>query len=135
VATDLTGRGSIAKRQEVKHMIIAILAWSGAALSCLLTIPQAVRTVRTDRVDGISTTTYWIVLGNAITWAAWSLLTEQYAAGVPALVNGPAAVVILLRLHRSDRRAATRARGPRGVLQPAPLRWTAAGSLVNEPCA
>jgi uncharacterized protein with PQ loop repeat len=89
---------------------IAILAWLGAALSCLLTIPQAVRTVRSHRLDGISATTYWIVLGNAITWAVWSLLTEQYAAGVPALVNGPAAVLILLRLHRADHLPASRAR-------------------------
>jgi uncharacterized protein with PQ loop repeat len=90
----------------VKHMIIAILAWSGAALSCLLTIPQAVRTLGTDRLDAISATTYWIVLGNAAIWAAWSVLTQHYAAGVPALVNGPAAVLILRRLHGTNRPAA-----------------------------
>jgi uncharacterized protein with PQ loop repeat len=88
-------------------MIIAILAWSGAALSCLLTLPQAIRTLRMDRLDAISATTYWIVLGNAGIWAAWSVLTQQYAAGVPALVNGPAAVLILRRLHRTNRSPAT----------------------------
>lgn len=88
-------------------MIIAILAWSGAALSCLLIIPQAIRTLRTDRLDAISATTYWIVLGNAVIWAAWSVLTQQYAAGAPALVNGPAAILILLRLHRTNPAAAT----------------------------
>ena len=41
------------------------LAWTGAFLSCLLTIPQAVRTLRSDRLDGISATTYWIIFGNA----------------------------------------------------------------------
>jgi uncharacterized protein with PQ loop repeat len=88
-------------------MIIAILAWSGAALSCLLTIPQAIQTLRTDRLDAISATTYWIVLGNAVIWAAWSVLTQQYAAGAPALVNGPAAILILLRLHQTNPAAAT----------------------------
>jgi uncharacterized protein with PQ loop repeat len=91
--------------QEVVPMILAILAWSGALLSCLLTIPQAARTLRSDRLDGISATTYWIVLANAIVWGAWSLLAAQYAAGVPALVNGPAAVLILRRLHRNHRPA------------------------------
>jgi uncharacterized protein with PQ loop repeat len=98
---------SVEELREVKHMIIAILAWSGAALSCLLIIPQAIRTLRTDRLDAISATTYWIVLGNAVIWAAWSVLTQQYAAGVPALVNGPAAILILLRLHRTNPAAAT----------------------------
>jgi uncharacterized protein with PQ loop repeat len=87
----------------VPPVIITILAWTGALLSCLLTIPQAVRTLRCNRLDGLSPTTYWIVLGNAAVWASWSVLTGEYAAGVPALVNGPAALLILLRLHRSHR--------------------------------
>jgi hypothetical protein len=37
-------------------------------------------------------------LANAAAWTAWSLLTGEYAAGIPALVNGPAAIVILHRL-------------------------------------
>ena len=82
-------------------MIITMLAWAGAFLSCLLTIPQAVRTLHSERLEGLSATTYWIVLGNALVWASWSVLTEEYAAGVPALVNGPAAALILHRLqHR-----------------------------------
>ena len=83
-------------------MIITILAWTGAVLSCLLTIPQAVRTLRSDRLDGLSATTYWIIFGNAAVWAVWSALAGEYAAGVPSLVNGPAALLILRRLHRSQ---------------------------------
>ena len=83
-------------------MIITILAWTGALLSCLLTIPQAVRTLRSDRLDGLSATTYWIIFGNAAVWAVWSALAGEYAAGVPSLVNGPAALLILRRLHRSQ---------------------------------
>jgi uncharacterized protein with PQ loop repeat len=83
--------------------MITFLAWTGAFLSCLLTIPQAVRTLRSDRLDGLSATTYWIIFGNAAVWATWSALTGEYAAGVPALVNGPAALLILRRLHRSQR--------------------------------
>jgi hypothetical protein len=40
----------------------------------------------------------WLVLANAAAWTAWSLLTGEYGAGVPALVNGPVAIVILHRL-------------------------------------
>jgi uncharacterized protein with PQ loop repeat len=91
------------RAKEVTPVIVTILAWTGALLSCLLTIPQAVRTLRSDRLDGLSATTYWIILGNAVVWATWSALTGEYAAGVPALVNGPAALLILRRLHRSQR--------------------------------
>jgi uncharacterized protein with PQ loop repeat len=83
-----------------------MLAWCGAALSCLLSVPQAIRVLRAERLDGISASTYVIVLGNAAVWAAWSVCTGQYAAGIPALINGPAAILILHRLaieHRKSR--------------------------------
>jgi uncharacterized protein with PQ loop repeat len=83
--------------------MVTILAWTGALLSCLLTIPQAARTLRSDQLAGLSATTYWLIFGNAAVWAAWSALSGEYAAGVPALVNGPAALLILRRLHRSQR--------------------------------
>jgi uncharacterized protein with PQ loop repeat len=78
--------------------VVKTLAWCGAALSCLLSLPQAIRVLRAERLDGISALTYWIVLINAAVWAAWSLLTGEYAAGAPALINGPAAILILRRL-------------------------------------
>jgi len=80
-------------------MIIELLAWLGALLSCLLSVPQLVRALHGDRLDGVSSTTYWLVLANAAVWGVWAVLAGQYAAGVPALVNGPAAVLILARLH------------------------------------
>ena len=82
-------------------MIIDILAWSGALLSCLLSLPQLLQALRSDRLEGVSTATYWLVLGNAAVWAGWAMLAGEYAAGVPALVNGPAAVLIILRLQRA----------------------------------
>jgi len=82
-------------------MIIELLAWLGALLSCLLSLPQLVHALHSDRLDGVSSTTYWLVLANAAVWGIWALFAEQYAAGVPALVNGPAAVLIITRLHRT----------------------------------
>lgn len=84
-------------------MIVETLAWSGALLSCLLSVPQLLQALRSDRLDGVSTATYWLVLGNATVWAAWAMLAGEYAAGVPSLVNGPAAVLIIVRLHRVHR--------------------------------
>jgi uncharacterized protein with PQ loop repeat len=78
--------------------------WCGAALSCLLSVPQAVRVLRAERLDGISAATYVIVLSNAAVWAAWALLTSEYAAGVPGLINGPAAILILRRLMITRRK-------------------------------
>jgi uncharacterized protein with PQ loop repeat len=102
--------------------MVTILAWTGALLSCLLTIPQAARTLRSDQLAGLSATTYWLIFGNAAVWAAWSALSGEYAAGVPALVNGPAALLILRRLHRSQRSVEPeyvgdppRARNPRSI--------------------
>jgi uncharacterized protein with PQ loop repeat len=82
--------------------MVEMLAWCGAALSCLLSVPQAVRTLRSDQLDGLSAATYWLIFGNAAAWTAWSVLTGEYAAGVSSLVNGPAALLILHRMHRSQ---------------------------------
>ena len=82
-------------------MVAELLGWFGAGLSCVISLPQVVRTMRAKRLDGISSATYWLVLVNAAAWTAWSLLTGEYAAGVPALVNGPVAIVILHRLVAS----------------------------------
>jgi uncharacterized protein with PQ loop repeat len=79
--------------------MVEVLAWCAAALSCLLVAPQAIRVLRTERLEGISALTYWIVLTNAAVWAAWSLLTLELAAGVPALVSGSAAILEWTR-HR-----------------------------------
>ena len=79
-------------------MVAELLGWFGAGLSCVISLPQVVRTVRAKQLEGISSATYWLVLANAAAWTAWSLLTGEYAAGLPALVNGPVAVVILHRL-------------------------------------
>jgi uncharacterized protein with PQ loop repeat len=82
-------------------VVAELLGWFGAGLSCVISLPQVVQTLRTKRLDGISSATYWLVLANAAAWTAWSLLTGEYAAGVPALVNGPVAIVILHRLLAS----------------------------------
>ena len=87
-------------------MMVTILAWTGALLSCLLTIPQAIRTLRSDRLDALSATTYWIILGNAVVWATGGSAHRRIRRRVPALVNGPAALLILRRLHRSQRSVA-----------------------------
>ena len=89
-------------------MVTELLGWFGAGLSCVISLPQVVRTIQAKQLDGISSATYWLVLANAAAWTAWSLLTGEYAAGVPALVNGPVAIVILHRLvatrHTASRR-------------------------------
>lgn len=103
-------------------MVAELLAWCGAALSCLLCLPQAMRTLRlAERLDGISPGTYWIVLANATVWVIWSMLTGELAVGAPALINGPAAVLILHRLAvaRPRNRTASGYGGPSFPPRPA----------------
>ena len=88
--------------------MVEVLAWCGAALSCLLSVPQAIRVLRAERLDGISASTYVIVLSNAAIWAAWSVLTREYAAGIPGLINGPAAILVLHRLMIAHRGGGSR---------------------------
>jgi uncharacterized protein with PQ loop repeat len=37
--------------------MVEVLAWCAAALSCLLVAPQAIRVLRTERLEGISALT------------------------------------------------------------------------------
>ena len=104
-------------------MVAELLGWFGAGLSCVISLPQVVRTMRAKRLDGISSATYWLVLANAAAWTVWSLLTGEYAAGVPALVNGPAAIVILHRLV-APRHTARRSEFDTEVGESPPVRFT-----------
>jgi hypothetical protein len=114
-------------------MVAELLAWCGAGLSCLLCVPQALRTLRLGgRLDGISSGTYWMVLANAVVWVTWSLLTGELAVGVPALVNGPAAVLILRRLTVRVPQGSTRADQRRArVPSAASTRPTGVRRLLN----
>jgi uncharacterized protein with PQ loop repeat len=104
-------------------VVAELLGWFGAALSCVISLPQVVRILRAKRLDGISSATYWLVLANAAAWTVWSLLTGEYAAGVPALVNGPAAIVILHRLV-ATRHTARRSEFDTEVRESPPVRFT-----------
>ena len=88
------------------------LAWTGAALSTLMGLSQVVRALRADRLEALSAATYWLTLANAAVWGAWAIVTGQPAAGVPALVNGPAAVLVLTRLGQARQGCATPRRTP-----------------------
>ena len=110
-------------------MVAELLGWFGAGLSCVISLPQVVRTMRAKRLDGISSATYWLVLVNAAAWTAWSLLTGEYAAGVPALVNGPAAIVILHRLVAS-RHTAGRSEFDTEVRESPPVRFTDVAAIA-----
>jgi hypothetical protein len=81
-------------------MVIDVLAWTGALLTCVLCLPQARRSLRAGEVPSAAASTYWIVLANSAVWAAWALLSGEIAAGVPSAINGPAAAFILLRCER-----------------------------------
>lgn len=113
-------------------MVAELLGWFGVGLSCVISLPQVVRTMRAKRLDGISSATYWLVLVNAAAWTAWSLLTGEYAAGVPALVNGPAAIVILHRLVAS-RHTAGRSEFDIDVRESPPVRFTDVGAAIAYP--
>lgn len=95
-------------------MVLAeLLGWFAAGLPCVISLPQVLRTVRSKQLDGISSATYWLVLANAAAWSVWSLLTGEYVAAVPAMVNGPAAIVILHRLVATSPHASSERHTPR----------------------
>jgi len=83
------------------------LGYVGAIASCLIVLPQAIRTCRYQRsseaLAGVSTGAMCAVLVNACVWLVWAALSGAYPAGIPSLVNGPAAVFCLLRVLSARR--------------------------------
>lgn len=63
-------------------------------------MPQLVRTVRGGDLGGVSAGTWWLTLANAVAWAVWAVAAQVPTAGIPSLVGGPAAAVILWKVHR-----------------------------------
>ena len=79
------------------------VAWTGAVLSTMLGLPQVLRVLRTNDVRGLSAATFWLTLANAAVWLGWALMTGHLATGLPAVVNGPAAVLVLCRIQAARR--------------------------------
>jgi uncharacterized protein with PQ loop repeat len=84
-------------------MLATGLALLGSAFTTTLTLPQTVRVARTGITSGLSATTQILALGSAVTWGAWSLVTHQYLAGIPSVVNGPASAYLLYRILTAKR--------------------------------
>lgn len=81
------------------------LGYIGAIASCLLVLPQAIRACRYQKspeaLAGVSTGAMWAGLVNACVWLVWAALSGAYPAGLPSVVNGPAAAFCLLRVLRA----------------------------------
>ena len=83
-------------------MFVTLLGLSGAAISCLTSLPQAHKALTSpaECLVGVSVWTWRIIALNATIWLVWAILVGQIVAGLPSLVNGPAAVVILWKTRR-----------------------------------
>ena len=83
-------------------VFVTLLGFSGAAISCLTSLPQAHRawTSPSECLIGVSVWTWRIIALNAVIWLLWAVLVGQICAGLPSLVNGPAALVILWKTRR-----------------------------------
>jgi len=79
-----------------------LLGFAGAFISCTTSLPQAVRAWRepTECLIGVSVWTWRLMALNALIWLVWALLVGQICVGLPSLINGPAALVILWRTRR-----------------------------------
>ena len=87
---------------------VAVLGYAAAALSCFMVLPQAVVTFR-QRHDlhalaGVSLASMLGIAVNSSMWVVWAIAAKAYPAGIPALVNGPAAVFIAFLILRARRR-------------------------------
>ena len=84
-------------------LFVILLGFAGAAISCLTALPQALKALRepAECLIGVSRWTWRIMALNAGIWLLWAILAGQICAGLPSLVNGPAALIILWRTKRA----------------------------------
>lgn len=75
------------------------------AVSVVIFIPQAVRIWRLRRdaaaLDGVSVTTYAMMVSNAIIWGAYGALLGEFWVAAPGLLNFPLAVSVLWTVARA----------------------------------
>ena len=83
-------------------LFVTLLGLTGATISCFTALPQAIKAVRepAECLLGISRWTWRITALNAVIWLLWAVMVGQICAGLPSLVNGPAALIILWRTKR-----------------------------------
>lgn len=86
-------------------MLVNGIGLCASMLSFLIFIPQATTTWalrnNPEALKGTSTSSLYLLLGNAALWLVYAVLTQAWWSGAPSLVNGPLAVFMLLVKRRN----------------------------------
>lgn len=90
---------------SMDNLLADFLGLISAVISFALFLPQG-KLVWTHRgnvaaLKGVSRGTQWMILGNAVSWGIYAVLTGAFWVGAPGLVNGPLAIMTLVLLHRA----------------------------------
>jgi MtN3 and saliva related transmembrane protein len=94
---------------------VQVVGYAAAILTTSSFIPQALMTLRTRDVSGISATMYGAFVGGVALWLAYGLLMGDWpiiCANAVALVLSGTILVITLRERRRQRRAGPSAPPP-----------------------
>ncbi len=85
-----------------------IFGLGGALTSSILAIPQALKIYRDPlNISGVAISTWVLLVLNALIWLLYAIATEAYPVGVPSLINGPAAIYVLVKVGQQRALVAT----------------------------
>ncbi len=87
---------------DTSALLISVLGWIAAIVSCFLATPQLVRIVRANSVAGVSRLSWQLALGGNLTWGIYGLLQgnpNQWAPNV-LLICCTLTILTLFRRHR-----------------------------------
>lgn len=86
---------------------VDLIGFLASATAFGLFVPQAMLTWRKRRdaaaLSGVSVGMQAVLLGNAVLWGAYGVLTGAFWVAAPGLVNGPLALATLLLVLRARR--------------------------------
>jgi MtN3 and saliva related transmembrane protein len=85
--------------------IIDIIGYTAASLTTLSFLPQAIRSVRSGRTEGLSLPMYAMFSAGVALWLAYGLAVESWPVILANLVTLAFALVILSLIIRNRRRS------------------------------
>lgn len=78
---------------------IEILGLFATALSCIATIPQIIKIIKTKDAKSISSETYMILIASYFAWGAYGVFTSSISLTVSCFIMLPTGVLVLVLKH------------------------------------
>lgn len=86
---------------------VDLLGYLGTLLINIAYLPQVIKTIKSENVEGLSSSMYFILIASGITWCTYAVLLENIPLLLCNSINLVQALIILVLIFKKSRKWST----------------------------